>query len=195
MFSHITGTILSIEDGKISVLIDGIGLGLEIFVSPITLAQCRVNEKISLSLHHHITEVSQALFGFQSREEKEVFRSLNRISGIGGKTAINILGLGIHTLLSAINDWDEKLLSSVSGVGKKMALKIILELKNKVNIEDLNISEDAPRLAPAHTREITDALIGMGYDKKRVEEIVKTLPEELITLQEKTIYCIRRLSL
>lgn len=104
MFSHITGTILSIEDGKISVLIDGTGLGLEIFVSPITLTQCRVNEKISLSLYHHITEVSQTLFGFQSREEKEVFKSLLKISGIGGKTAIGILGLGIHTLLSAIND-------------------------------------------------------------------------------------------
>ena len=75
-----------------------------------------------------------------------------------------------------------------------MALKIILELKNKVNLEDLNISEEAPHLAPTHTREITDALISMGYDKRRVEEVVKTLPAELSTLQEKTVYCIRQLS-
>lgn len=75
-----------------------------------------------------------------------------------------------------------------------MALKIILELKNKVNIDDLKIAEDGPRLAPVHTREITDALISMGYDKRRVEEIVKTIPEELSSLQEKTIYCIRKLS-
>jgi len=75
-----------------------------------------------------------------------------------------------------------------------MALKIILELKNKVNVEDLNIIEDAPKLAPAHTREITDALIGMGYDKRRVEEVVKMIPEDIATLQEKTVYCIRKLS-
>jgi Holliday junction DNA helicase RuvA len=195
MFSYLAGTTLSIEDGRISVLVDGTGLGLEVFVSPLTLSRCRTGEKISLFLHHHITEVSQTLFGFENREEKEVFKSLLKISGVGGKTAINILGLGISPLLTAINDGNEKLLSSVPGVGKKMALKIILELKNKVNIEDLNISDEAPRLAPAHSREITDALIGMGYDKRRVEEIVKMIPEELSTLQEKTVYCIRKLSL
>jgi Holliday junction DNA helicase RuvA len=194
MFSYVTGTILSIEDARISVLVDGIWLGLEVFVSPLTLARCRTGEKTSLFLHHHITEVSQTLFGFENREEKEVFKSLNKISGIGGKTAIGILGLGIRTLLSAIDEWNEKLLSSVPGVGKKMALKIILELKNKVNIDDLKIAEDWPKLAPVHTREITDALISMWYDKRRVEEIVKTIPEELGSLQEKTIYCIRKLS-
>ena len=82
MFSFLSGNVISIEDGRISVLVEGTGLGLEVFVSPLTLAQCRTGEAISLSLHHHITEVSQTLFGFQSKEEKEIFKSLLKISGI-----------------------------------------------------------------------------------------------------------------
>ncbi len=73
----------------------------------------RIGENIALYIHHHITEVSQVLFGFVTIDEKNLFKNLIKVSGIGGKTALNMLGLGEESLLMAIQTEDDKLLSSV----------------------------------------------------------------------------------
>ena len=96
-----------------------------------------------------------------------------KIDGIGGKAAINILGIGVNTLARAIEENDDKLLSTIPGIGKKTALKILLEMKSKVGIQDLFEDDRKQELDAPRNREIIDALIGMGYDRKKVEEIVK----------------------
>ncbi len=107
----------------------GTGLGLDILVSPSVLSHLDQKEIANLWIHHHITEVSQLLFGFSTLEERSLFRSLNKVNGIGGKTALALLGLGEETLVRAIQMEDDKLLSSVPGIGKKTAQKIIVDLK------------------------------------------------------------------
>jgi Holliday junction DNA helicase RuvA len=91
MFSYISGTILSMDGIQVTCLVEGTGLGLEIFISPLILANIRKDEKFSFWIHHHKTEASETLFGCSSESERALFRQLLKVSGIGGKTALNLL--------------------------------------------------------------------------------------------------------
>lgn len=146
-------------------------------------------------MYHHITDVSETLFGFETMEEKRLFKKLLKVSGVGGKTAIAMLSLGIGQLVRAIDEGDEKFLSSLPGIGKKMALKVIVELKNQVSIDDITESTPQIILTKSGNTEITDALIGMGYDRRSVEKVVDTIPDELISLQDRMVYCIKTLAI
>lgn len=195
MFSYLSGTILSIDDGKITLLIEGTGLGMELLVPVRTLGSVAIGWVASFFVYHHITDVSETLFGFETMEEKRLFKKLLKVSGVGGKTAIAMLSLGIGQLIRAIDEGDEKFLSSLPGIGKKMALKVIVELKNQVSIDDITESTPQIALTKSGNTEITDALIGMWYDRKTVEKIVETIPDELISLQDRMVYCIKTLAI
>ncbi|EKE26431.1 MAG: Holliday junction DNA helicase [uncultured bacterium (gcode 4)] len=194
MYSYIKWNILSIEDSKISVCVNNTWLGLEIFVSPITLSKLKSEDEIELQIYHHITEVSQTLFWFENLSEKKLFKSLLKIDWIWGKAAINILWLWIYNLFKAIEENDDKLLATIPWVGKKTALKIILEMKNKVEAWDLFSENKNLPLTKPHSIEIIETLTSMWYDKKKVEEIVKNIPWEITELKDKVIYCIKVLS-
>ena len=137
MYSFIRGTVLSLEDGKMSLLVENTGLGLEVLPTPLLLSHASYGEVVEAHVHHHVTDVSEALFAFASLEEKRFFRKLLKVDGVGGKTALSLLGLGIPMLALAIQSGDEKVLSGVSGVGKKTALKVIVELKSEVSGSEL----------------------------------------------------------
>lgn len=194
MFSHLSGTILTIEEGKVDLIATGTGLGFEILVPVRTLANVSIGEVTSLFIHHHITDVSEVLFGFETREEKALFRKLLKVSGVGGKTALAMLSLGTHLLIKAIDEGDEKFLSSLPGIGKKMALKIIVELKHKVSIDDITEQTVQTPLKRPGNVEITDTLLSMGYDRKAVDRIVDSIPDTLTGLQERMVYCIKSLA-
>ena len=194
MFSHLSGTILAVEDGKVDLVATGTGLGFEILVPVRTLANVTVGKEQSLHIHHHITDVSEMLFGFETREEKILFRKLLKVSGVGGKTALAMLSLGTHPLIQAIDEGDEKFLSSLPGIGKKMALKIIVELKHKVSIDDITEHTPQTPLRKPGNIEITDSLLSMGYDRKTVDRIVDSIPDTLIGLQDRMVYCIKSLA-
>lgn len=136
------------------------GVGFEVLVTSITLAHARIGEDKELFIHHHITDVSEALFGFESLDEKAVFRKLLKVNGVGGKTALSLLSIGMIPLVKAIESGDEKVLGSVSGIGKKTALKIIVELKKEISSEELMADERAqPKLAPQSHMEILETLV------------------------------------
>ena len=194
MYSHIHWTILSLEDWKVCIQVKNTWLGLEVHVSPITLSKMKEWEEKELLIHHHITDVSQTLFWFESTLEKKVFKNLLKIDWIWGKAAINILGIWVNTLAKAIEDSDDKLLSTIPWIGKKTALKIILEMKSKVNVEDLFEKEQKIELTAPRNKEIMESLISMWYDKKKVEEIVKSIPQDIEDLKDKMVYAIKMLS-
>lgn len=194
MYSYLKWKIIFIEDSKISVLINNTWLWLEILVSPILLSRIHEWEDREFFIYHHITEVSQTLFWFESLFEKKVFKNLIKIDGIWWKAAINILWLGVNTLAKAIEEWDDKLLSTVPWIGKKTALKIILEMKSKVEIWDLFADNWKIELTTPRNREIIDTLSSMWYEKKKIEEILKNIPPEIEDLKEKTIYVIKMMS-
>jgi len=113
MYSYISGDILHVDGIGISVLAEGTGIGFDILVSPAVLSGLATKKKIQLWIHHHITEAGQTLFGFDSVSERSLFRQLLKVNGIGGKTALSLLGLGEDELLRAIQFEDDTLLSSV----------------------------------------------------------------------------------
>lgn len=141
-------------------------------------------------IHHHKTEASEALFGFRTTRERGLFRSLIRVSGIGGKTALGMLAIGEEALLQAIQLEDDAKLSSIPGIGKKTAQKIIVELKGSIDFSRPTSSEVAPSKTDAT---LISSLVSMGYDKARVEQTVSQISRDL-TLQERTVEAIRKLS-
>ncbi|MFZ4461287.1 MAG: Holliday junction branch migration protein RuvA [Patescibacteria group bacterium] len=137
MYAYLSGIVLELEDGRLVIKPEGMGVGYEVLVTSLTIGNSRVGESKELFIHHHITDVSEALFGFESLAEKAVFRKLLKVSGVGGKTALSLLSIGMLPLVRAIETGDEKVLGSVSGIGKKTALKIIVELAKEVSTEDI----------------------------------------------------------
>jgi holliday junction DNA helicase RuvA len=192
MFAHITGIVLDLEWTKAMIEIRGIWLALDVFLSPQLITEIHEGSEVSIPLHHHITEAGQTLFGFSNLQERSIFRKLLSVSGVWGKTAQNILGLGTENILRAIELNDDTLLASVSGIGKKTAQKIIVELKGSIDMSQLWWVSAKQITHPTDTQ-LMSSLIQMGYDKHQVESIIATLdPKE--TLQKRTIQAIQQLS-
>jgi len=192
MYSYIRGDILHIDGITLSVLADGTGIGFDILVSPTVLWGLLGKSKIDLWIHHHITEAGQTLFGFDSVSERSLFRQLLRVNGIGGKTALALLGLGEDELLRAIQFEDDTLLSSVPWIGKKTAQKIIVDLKWSI---DLSKKDAGWKKIPKNTTDITliTSLIAMWYDKTRVEEVVADI-DNTLSIEARTVAAIKKLS-
>jgi Holliday junction DNA helicase RuvA len=114
------------------------------------------------------------------------------VNGVGGKTALTILGLGLESIVRAIELRDDSLLASVPGIGKKTAQKIIVELAGSLNLESLRGGKQFPERDP-NTLHLITSLVQMGYEKSRVENIIGELDTHL-SLEEKTREVIRQLS-
>ncbi len=192
MFWYIEWDILAIDAITLTVRVTGTGLGFDILVSPSVISGLNQKEKISLWIHHHITDVSEMLFGFVSVDERNLFRSLNKVNGIGGKTALALLGLGEETLILAIQMEDDKLLSSVPGIGKKTAQKIIVDLKGSIDFSKKSTTP-AGKIQNQSDVLLISSLVSMGYDKTRVETTVADIDKNG-TIEIRTIEAIRQLS-
>ncbi len=125
------------------------------------------NGSIELWVSHLITDSSQTLFGFQTLEQRQFFEQLLTVSGVGGKTAINIMGLApLSDLQSAIRSGDPSMLTRVSGVGKKTAERIIVELKEKLGAgEAMNATHG----------DAFEALLSLGYNAHDIREALRTV--------------------
>ena len=192
MFWYIEGDILAIEGITLTVLISGTGLGFDILVSPAVLGNTHTSKKASLWLHHHKTDVSELLFGFISTDERRLFRDLNKVNGIGGKTALALLGLGEETIIRAIQMEDDKLLSSVPGIGKKTAQKIIVDLKGSIDFSKKSTTPEA-KIEHHNDTLLISSLVSMGYDKTRVESTIGEI-DSTLSLETRTVEAIRRLA-
>ena len=191
MYSYFSGTVLSIDGIQVSLLVEWTWLGFELYASPLLLANIRIWEKIEIFIHHHINEAGQTLFGFMSNEEKKLFRELLKVNGIGWKTALNLLGLWGENLMRAIQLEDDKILSSVPGIGKKTAQKIIVDLKGSIDFTKHWGSTTKQKNTSDMT--LVSSLVQMGYDKIRVEDVVNEI-DSWLSLEIRTIEAIKRLS-
>jgi len=156
------------------VIINVSGIGFKAYISGNTFKNLpEKGKKIKLYTYLYVRENIADLYGFFSLEELEIFELLISISGIGPKGALSVLTIvSIETLKKAIVNEESAILTKVSGIGKKMAEKIILELKNKVSGEFLGgeISADS---------EAIDALISLGYKVQEAREAIKKIPKEV----------------
>lgn len=156
------------------VIIDVSGVGYKVYISGNTFKNLpKKGEKIKLYTHLYLRENIMELYGFLNPEDLEIFELLISISGIGPKGALSVLAVvSIDTLKKAIVNEESSILTKVSGIGEKMAEKIILELKNKISDEFLGkeVSVDS---------EAIDALMGLDYKLKEAREILKKVPKEV----------------
>lgn len=185
MIGSLKGTVSFMGAGY--ALIDVMGVGYKIFVSQSTLATLRHENEVSLFTHLAVRENALDLYGFPARAELEFFEMLISVSGIGPKTAIAIMGLAsTDTLKRAIAGGDATYLTKVSGIGKKNAEKIIVELKDKVGGSDA-----AAHLLVGADAEALEALEALGYSMRDARESVAKAKGE--TAQEKIRDALRTL--
>jgi Holliday junction DNA helicase RuvA len=159
-------------------LIDVQGVGYEILASTNTLSdlQSLINQEIIVWIHTHVREDAFQLFGFHSKEEKNMFLSLLKVNGVGPKGALGILsGARVPQILEMIESGNAKALSTLPKVGKKTAEQIVLTLKGKLVIIEKN--ERAQKPQSIHP-EIVSALVNLGYKPVVVEQFVATLPKD-----------------
>lgn len=200
MIGYIQGEILDISDSHVLIKTTS-WMWYEVWINEITFSNLAISSEAELYIYHHITEGGQALFGFQTLEEKKLFTELIKISGVGGKVALQILSLWENRLIEAVQTDDKKTIESIKGIGKKMAEKIVLELKDKDFVKTHIISWASPESTqqqitlPATLLEnIKGTLQNMGYQNRDIERVLATLPAHYESVEEILPFMIRELS-
>src|SRR3990167_3695160 len=177
MIGSIKGKIILKTDKFI--IIETIGVGYKINISPDTLSKLKkTNEEVLLWIHTHVREDILDLYGFLDRQELEFFEMLINISGIGPKGALSILGIAsIETLKKAVGTGDTAYLTKISGIGRKTAEKIVIELRDK-------IASDASGKGGTSLQgelDALEALKSLGYSQNEAREALKKVSPEVNT--------------
>ncbi len=195
MFSFITGTIEEKENNL--VVLNCNGVGFELNVSETTIYELpNIGEVATLHTYMAVREDAITLFGFATKEEKAVFLKLTSVSGIGGKMAITILSaMPVTNLIDAIVSENIRLLSSVKGLGKKTAERIIVDLKNTFDDLQLSISSNnSISITSNVVEESIETLVAMGLTRFNATQIVKNVAEQEDTTEEIIKKCLKNLS-
>lgn len=165
MISYLVGK-PQIFGNEFIVLTGGVGYGVKVTTDIFSLAS--QTDEVSLFIYTHVKEDALELFGFKTLTDKAVFKLLISVSGVGPTTALSILDKGTQTTISAVQNADVSFFTSVKRVGKKAAQKIIIELKTKLGgIKDLDLTP-----LTQHQSDITDALVGLGFNPDAVQEVI-----------------------
>ena len=172
MIGKLTGTLL--EKNPPEVLVDCNGVGYEVQVPMSTFYNLpAVGERVALLTQFIVREDAQLLYGFGSVEERQTFRELIKISGVGPRTALSILsGMGVGDLAQAVTLQEAGRLVKVPGIGKKTAERLLLELKGKLG----SAHAPASQSPSAQRGDIEQALLALGYSDKEASAALKTLP-------------------
>ncbi len=172
MISSVRGTITELGLGAVEVDVNGIGYFVQ--VSSSTLRTLQLGEKVRLLTQMVVREDSLSLFGFPDMEQRELFRCLTGVTGVGPKLALAVLGhMKPDGLRRAIASSNVDALVEVPGVGRRSAQRMILELKTQLGIPDSGIEAAGSKLA-----EVREALIGLGYAPGELGEILQGLSSE-----------------
>ena len=180
MYEYIVGIYKGIY--KDYIIIENNGIGYKIFTSGATMSSMpKVDDEAKLYIEQIVREDFIGLYGFNSREELEMFKLLLSINGVGSKAALSLLSISrINNLKYAIMMGDEKHLCRAPGIGKKTAARIILELKDKIKKEEMisgiQHSGEFEDLVPTNASNIAEALgalLALGYSEKEAEASIK----------------------
>ncbi|MDM0114904.1 Holliday junction branch migration protein RuvA [Variovorax sp. J22R133] len=175
MIGKLTGTLA--ERNPPQVVVDCNGVGYEVDVPMSTFYNLPgAGERVSLLTHFIVREDAQILFGFATHSERDVFRQLIKISGVGPRTALGVLsGMSVAELAQAITLQEAGRLVKIPGIGKKTAERLLLELKGKLGA-DIGVPRHPVSDAQA---DILQALVALGYSDKEAAAAVKVLPGDV----------------
>jgi holliday junction DNA helicase RuvA len=175
MIGKLTGTLS--DKNPPMLLVDCGGVGYEVHVPMSTFYNLpAVGDKVSLLTHFVVREDAQILYGFGSSAEREAFRQLIKISGVGPRTALSVLsGMSVSELAQAVTLQESGRLVKVPGIGKKTSERLLLELKGKLGA-DIGLPASVANDAQA---DILQALLALGYSDKEAAASLKALPGDV----------------
>ena len=193
MLYYVSGPVTVLEPGLAVIDCGGVGYGCR--VTAYTAGQLKLDQKTKLYITESIREDAFDLYGFISREEQHCFQLLTSVTGVGPKAAMGILsGGGPQNFTLAVMTGDEKLLTAAPGVGKKLAQRIILELKDKVggsSVElDFSTGASAAPIQQGNTALATAALQELGYSPAEIATALKGV-NPTATTEEMVRYALR----
>jgi len=177
MITFLDGILEEKQPARIVMNVGGVGYQVAVPLSSLDHLPAE-GEKARILIYHHITDVSQALFGFASHEERRMFTLLLGVSGVGPKIAVSALsGLSVRELKTALIESDVKQISSISGIGKKTAERVIVELRDKFTEGDaLEALAGADEPSGDHRlRDAALALVSLGYKQDDARKMIKKL--------------------
>jgi len=181
MIAHVSGVVA--EKFGNSVIVDVHGIGYEVQVPAGDSEQALLNEPVKFYTYHHIREQSQDLFGFSSLAAKKLFELLITVQGVGPKAALAILSLGdSETVRNAIANSDSGFISKASGVGKKIAERVAVDLSDKVGLAVTVAHASGVAHIPAGD-EALEALMALGYTLNDATIALENVAKDLATAE------------
>ena len=202
MFYYVEGTVALVEPSL--AVIDCGGVGYACSTSRTTASQLKPGKKARLYTHFYSREDQVQLFGFLEQEELNCFRLLIGVSGVGPKAALAILSEAPPSKLAlSIITGDAKLLMQAPGIGKKIAQRIVLELRDKMSSEQQDASAaglpasalaQQPKGSVNHTQEAVAALLVLGYTQAEAFTAMEGCPTEGASAEDMIRYCLKRLA-
>jgi holliday junction DNA helicase RuvA len=169
MIAHLRGKLL--EKHPQQAIIEAGGVGYDVVISVTTFAALPVEgTEVALFIHTQVREDTLALYGFLTREEKRVFERLITVSGVGPKLAVTIQsGLSTERLVGAIRGQDHATLSQIPGIGKRLAERLVVDLKDK--LEDMAAAPRPVEVGPAND-DVLSALVNLGYQRPLAQKAI-----------------------
>lgn len=184
MIAHVSGVVA--EKFANSIIVDVHGLGYEVQVPLTDFDKALLNEPIKFYTYHHIREQSQDLFGFSSLAAKKLFELLITVQGVGPKAALAILSLGESEVVrNAIANSDTAFISKASGVGKKTAERVVVDLSDKVGLA-IAITSALDSSIPLVADEAMEALMALGFNLNDATAALEKVPTDLPTAERVT---------
>ena len=172
MIAHLRGRVLSKQPGQVIVDCGGVGYDVIISVPTFTMLPGEGAE-VALHIHTQVREDVLALFGFAALAEKRLFERLITVSGVGPKLAITILsGLDPEHMVAAIRGQDHAMLTRIPGVGKKLAERLVVELKDK--LEDMAVAPAITTMAGPAADDVLSALVNLGYQRSAALKAIES---------------------
>jgi holliday junction DNA helicase RuvA len=170
MIAHLRGKLIHKQPGQ--AILEAAGVGYDVAISiPTFTALPSVGAEAALHIHTQVSEDQIALFGFLEREEKRLFERLITVSGVGPKLAIKMLsGLSPERTVQAIRAQDHAQLTRIPGVGKKLAERLVVELKEK--LEDFAVAPTPSAVQGPAVDDVLSALVNLGYQRPAAERAI-----------------------
>lgn len=166
------------------LLIEVGGVGHRVQVTPSTAAAFTTGDKAFVHVHHHVREDAQVLYGFPTIDDRRVFETLVATHGVGPALALAILA--VHSpsaLVEAVASEDVGALCLVPGVGRKTAARLLVELKSRLSIAEIDVTESSTSRAGAPSgsprADVREALAGLGYGNDEIGRVLSDLPESV----------------
>jgi Holliday junction DNA helicase RuvA len=171
MIAHLRGRLFSKQPQQVIVEAAGVGYDVAISVSTYTSLPAEGAE-VALHIHTQVREDTLALYGFLDRNDKRIFERLITVSGVGPKLAITIQsGLPADRLVVALRGQDHATLTRIPGVGKKLAERLVVELKDK--LEDMAVAAPAMAAAGPAAEDVLSALVNLGYQRPSAQKAIE----------------------